>query len=211
MAANAFTLHTGNSRWQSSVLEGRQGHQVSALHGQARKHSPGRVRCRRSGLTILRWRPHCVPGPRQAQSASSPRRTRHAPPGGQHEPEASGKAGGRGGLCRTAWAGDTGGQGTGSWQSPGRPGEDTGRERRGRKPAPPLAWAQFRQLWVGGCGGIQRPPARGASRRHCGSRSPALWGRGPRPPCFHERVPFTPCLTCRWEGRPQHCAPLFPF
>lgn len=77
-----------------------------------------------------------------------------------HAAGASGKAGGRGGLCRTAWAGDTGGQGTGSWQSPGRPGEDTGRERRGRKPAPPLAWAQFRQLWVGGCGGIQRPPAR---------------------------------------------------
>lgn len=43
-----------------------------------------------------------------------------------HAAGASGKAGGRGGLCRTAWAGDTGGQGTGSWQSPGRPGEDTG-------------------------------------------------------------------------------------
>lgn len=111
-----------------------------------------------------------------------------------HAAGASGKAGGRGGLCRTAWAGDTGGQGTGSWQSPGRPGEDTGRERRGRKPAPPLAWAQFRQLWVGGCGGIQRPPARGASRRHRGSCSPALWGPGPHLPCFYERVPFTPCL-----------------
>lgn len=71
VAANAFTLHTGNSRWQSFVLEGQQGHQVSALHGQARKHSPGRVRCRRSGLTILRWRPHCVPGPRQAQCVVS--------------------------------------------------------------------------------------------------------------------------------------------
>lgn len=102
VAANAFTLHTGNSRWQSFVLEGQQGHQVSALHGQARKHSPGRVRCRRSGLTILRWRPHCVPGPRQAQSASSPRRTRHAPPGGQHEPEAATQGPRRGGL-REGW------------------------------------------------------------------------------------------------------------
>lgn len=102
VAANALTLHTGNSRWQSFVLEGQQGHQVSALHGQARKHSPGRVRCRRSGLTILRWRPHCVPGPRQAQSASSPRRTRHAPPGGQHEPEAATQGPRRGGL-REGW------------------------------------------------------------------------------------------------------------
>lgn len=150
VAANALTLHTGNSRWQSFVLEGQQGHQVSALHGQARKHSPGRVRCRRSGLTILRWRPHCVPGPRQAQSASSPRRTRHAPPGGQHEPEAATQGPRRGGPLGRLEGGEAsaGRRGPGTQadraQDPGRAPADPG-----KTPGVSAEDGSQRRLWPG--------------------------------------------------------------